>query len=57
MGQIESNEQRKAEIKAHRRKRQAKIQTEVKANLNLTPPGSLPCDPSLLKPYNSYGVP
>jgi hypothetical protein len=57
MGEIKSNKQRKAEIKAHRRKRQTKAQTAPKTNTRLTPPGSVLCDPSLLKPYNSYGVP
>lgn len=57
MGEFKSNKQRKAEIKTRRRKRQTKAQTAPKPNPNLTPPGSVPCDPSLLKPYNSYGVP
>lgn len=57
MGEIKSNKQRKAEIMAIRRKRRINAQTAAKPNPNLTPPGSVPCDPSLLKPYNSYGVP
>lgn len=52
-----SNKQRKSEIKAHRRKREVKARSANAANARLTPPGAAPCEPSLLKPYNSYGVP
>jgi nitrate reductase cytochrome c-type subunit len=55
---MKSNKQRKAEIQAHRAKREAKAyvlkggqaRKEVAA-------GTAPCNPDLLAPYNSYGVP
>jgi hypothetical protein len=57
MSPMKSNKQRKVEIKARRRKRQDESRTEGRDATPATPPGSAPCDPSLLKPYNSYGKP
>lgn len=55
---MKSNKQRKAEIREHRNKRVAKAAklTELSRQADAAI-GTAPCNPELLAPYNSYGVP
>jgi hypothetical protein len=57
---VKSNKQRRAEILAHRRaiaeKRIAARGSDPRP-LELTDGAVAPCNPALLAPYNSYGVP
>jgi hypothetical protein len=57
---MKSNKQRRAEILAHRRERAEKSQVrDVRDPRSLEPVDAqtIPCNPALLAPYNSYGVP
>ena len=57
---MKSNKQRRAEIVAHRRERaEQSAATRVRdpRPLELVDGESAPCNPALLAPYNSYGVP
>ncbi len=58
MKKLKSNKQRRTEIKIHRAKRAEKaVAVSVKPSVPQQPVGSCPCNPDLLAPYNSYGVP
>jgi len=55
---MKSNKQRRTEIKAHRAERAAKSASlRVGQSQKEIPNGTAPCNPDLLAPYNSYGVP
>jgi hypothetical protein len=57
---VKSNKQRRTEIVAHRRERAAKLAAARAPDprpLELVGAESAPCNPALLAPYNSYGVP
>ncbi|WP_240668693.1 zinc-ribbon domain containing protein, partial [Piscinibacter defluvii] len=57
---VKSNKQRRTEILAHRRERAEKLATAQAHDprlLELPEGGSAPCNPKLLTPPNSYGVP
>ena len=57
---MKSNKQRRTEILAHRRERAEKIvsaQAQDPRMLDLPDGESAPCNPKLLAPSNSYGVP
>lgn len=55
---MKSNKQRKSEIRAQRQKRKAKSTVKSKSSLQTDAPvGSASCNPDLLAPFNSYGVP
>src|SRR5688500_16853067 len=52
---VKSNKQRRAEILERREKRRSALRGgEPRKEL---PTGSAPCNPALLAPYNSYGMP
>lgn len=55
---MKSNKQRKAEIQSLRKKRATKISALIQRSLQTdTPVDTVSCNPELLAPYNSYGVP
>ena len=57
---MKSNKQRRAEILARRRKRaeKARVVSRVDPRDPMPPEEAMaPCNPKLLAPYNSYGVP
>jgi hypothetical protein len=57
---VKSNKQRRTEILAHRRERAEKLvtaQAHDPRTLELSDGESAPCNPKLLAPSNSYGVP
>lgn len=57
---MKSNKQRKAEIKAQRRKRQAQMEAAKRhdpRDLERDSLDAAPCNPELLAPSNSYDVP
>jgi hypothetical protein len=57
---VKSNKQRRAEILTHRRERAEKVTAALAQDprpLELADGESAPCNPALLAPYNSYGVP
>jgi hypothetical protein len=55
---MKSGKQRKAEIKAHRVKREAaRPKLRGGQERKEIPTGTAPCNPENLEPSNSYGVP
>jgi hypothetical protein len=57
---VKSNKQRRTEILTHRRERAEKVAAALTHDarpLELADGESAPCNPALLAPYNSYGVP
>ena len=57
---MKSNKQRRAETLAARRERAVRQAAATAADpreVDLRPPGTAPCNPEALAPYNSYGVP
>jgi hypothetical protein len=57
---VKSNNQRRTEIVTHRRERAEKLAATRARDprpLELSDGESAPCNPALLAPYNSYGVP
>jgi hypothetical protein len=55
---MKSNKQRKSEIQEHSKKRATKASVKSKSFMPADAPiGTVPCNPYLLAPYNSYGAP
>jgi Probable zinc-ribbon domain len=57
---VKSNKQRRTEILAHRRQREEKLlaaKAHEARTMELLNVSTAPCNPELLAPFNSYGVP
>jgi Probable zinc-ribbon domain len=54
---MKSGKQRRGELKAKRKQREAKQQSVTTGQPTLRPPGTAPVNEDLLAPYKSYGAP